>query len=208
MGTFLAMSGVAGARAGEVENALRDFASARSGTLAPLITPTATDDDDFLLIAESEQGNVTVSYPCDFIDWDGASQHLSTALKRPVFSLHIHDGDLWMYLLFADGQEVDRFNPLPDYWEELSDDEIASWSGDASVVAKYWPGVRVEQVANYLVRWEADAEEPGAKAYPGDEYAAGEDWQMVDFMAKVGLVFPGDEEGEPLGTRYRFTVPG
>lgn len=165
------------------------------------------DEDELLIVAESELGNVTVLYPSSFLNWDAASRHLSSALGKPVFSLHVHDGDLWMYVLFADGREVDRFNPVPDYWEELSDEDLAAWAGDAANVCRHWPNVSKSQIANYLVRWtEAGHENYGDKAYPEDEAGIGEDWQIVDFMAKVGLVYPVDEQGGLVGTKYRFVV--
>lgn len=163
--------------------------------------------DERLLITESEQGNVTVMYPDYFLMLDDVSRDLSVSLQKPVFALHVHDGDLWMYRLYANGQEVDRFNPLPDYWEELSDKDSESWSGDAVVVSQYWPGVREEQIANYLVRWNLDDEdETGAKAYAEDEFSTGEDWQIVDFMAKVGLAYPQEEQDNSGESLYRFIV--
>lgn len=127
---FLTMSGVAEAEKGQVEDALRHFAAQRSGTLIPLTASENTEEnermlrDERLLITESEQGHVTVMYPDYFLMLDEASRDLSVSLQKPVFALHVHDGDLWMYSLYANGQEVDRFNPLPDYWEELSDKDI------------------------------------------------------------------------------------
>ena len=206
MGTFLMMSGVARADRSQVEDALRDFAEQHAGTLKPLTDGETADPAESLLIAESEQGNVTVLYPSSFTDWDGASQHLSATLQGPVFSLHVHDGDLWMYLLFAGGQEVDRFNPRPDYWEELPPEELRAWAGDAAAVCRHWPHVTVEQIENYLVRWEDEDDEEQGTAYPGDESGAGDAWQVVDFMAKVGLAYPADEGGSQRGARYRFQV--
>ena len=207
MGQFLMMSGVAQADQGQVENALGNFATQRSGILTPLTADETMDENELLLIAESEQGNATVFYPASFGSWDDASQYLSATLQKSVFSLHVHDSDLWMYILFVNGQEVDRFNPVPDYWEELPEKELDSWAGDAVLVSQYWPNVNAEQVANYMVRWELDDdEEYGAKAFPEDEYGVGEDWQIVDFMAKVSLVFPMDGQGNQFGTKYRFKV--
>ena len=194
MGTFLMMSGIANTRKGEVEDALRNLTIKR---LVGAPSPTGKENEASL-IAESDQGNVTIVYQDRWIDWEDTSKQLSELLKKPVFELHIHDGDLWMYTLYANGQEVDRFNPIPDYWEELSEADRKSWSGDAAVVSRYWPNVSQEQISNYLVRWNVDDEdEIGAKAYPEDEFGRGEDWQIMDFMAKVGLVYPDDEQ-EPM----------
>ena len=78
-------------------------------------------------------------YPGDFFGWDKASKRLSRSLGVPVISLHIHDGDLWMYVLYRGGEEIDQFNPIPDYWsEDLSPEERSSWAGDASAMAEDW----------------------------------------------------------------------
>jgi len=53
------------------------------------------------------------------------------------------------------------------------------------------------------VRWDLDEPEP-LKAYPDDEFSAGEDWQLVDFMRKLGLVYPVSDDGELSGITYRF----
>jgi hypothetical protein len=198
MGTFLMMSGIANAAKGEVEDALRNLALKR---LVAAPSPTG-EENESNLVTESDQGNVTVLYQDEWIDWDDASQQLSETLQKPVFSLHIHDGDLWMYILYANGQEVDRFNPIPDYWKELSEADRTSWSGNAAVVSRYWPNVSQEQIANYLVRWNVDNEdEIGTKASPEDEFGAGEDWQIVDFMAKVGLAYPEPGQGQMVEQR-------
>jgi len=203
MGTFLMLSGIANSSVTEVENALRDFATKHSGSLTPLSSDI--ESGDVLLIAASDQGNVTVLYPDSYLSWHEACEHLSVTLKKPVLSLHIHDGDFWMYVLLKNGQEIDRFNPIPDYWEELPESEMKSWAGNAEVFARHWPNVTPSQISNYLVRWDMLNEE-NAKAYPDDEFGSGEDWQLTDFMAKVGLVYPIDDNGHSLGSKYNFEV--
>ena len=98
MGLFLAMSGVANANRATVEDALRAYATEKGGTLETV--GPSTDLSDALLIADSGS-HVTVMYPSDFMKWDEASEFLSRMLGTSVVSLHIHDEDLWMYVLFA-----------------------------------------------------------------------------------------------------------
>lgn len=206
MGSFLMMSGVAQASISQVEDALGNYAEQHSGMLAS-VEGESIDEGELLLMAESQQGNVTVLYPDHFTGWDDASGYLSVALGKPVFSLHVHDGDLWTYTLFVNGEAVDNFNPLPNYWEELEETAVESWPGDAAIVSRYWPEVSEEQIANYLVNWETlGDEEDGAKAYPDDEHGAGEDWQIVDFMAKLGLIYPDEDDRTQAASRYRFKV--
>jgi hypothetical protein len=147
-----------------------------------------------------------VLYPGNFFDWDNAAQFLSERLGKPVFSFHIHDGDLWMYVLYDKGKVVDQFNPVPDYWQELDDTERHSWQGNPSEVARRVPGLTIEQISRYLKQWGDEVFESGErkKAYPTDQFYYGDDWQLVDFMAKLGLDYPVDDQGAPHGTTYKF----
>jgi hypothetical protein len=203
MGQFLSMSGVVGGNEDSVVEALRDFAEDNQGSLVE--ADLTTDDDGCSVISEGTSG-VTVLYPGDFFGWDNAAEYLSKRLRRPVFSFHIHDGDLWMYLLYENGDVVDQFNSMPDYWQELGDDERRSWQGNAIEVARRVPGLVPEQITRYLVQWGDEVFESvgRTKAYPADKFYYGDDWQMVDFMNKLGLEVPIDDRGAPHGVTYLF----
>jgi hypothetical protein len=204
MGEFLAMSGVSKASRRDVLAALEQFALAHGGTLAP--EPNG-QPHDHLILAGEDFAPITVMYPGDFFDWDEASKRLSKALGVPVISLHIHDGDLWMYVLYRDGHEIDQFNPIPDYWsEDLSPEDQSSWEGNASVIADNWDGVDAPSIEKYLATWDLDNDEPG-KAYEDDEHPIGECWQLLDFMRKLGLTYPVDDQGQATGETYTFEVP-
>jgi hypothetical protein len=204
MGLFLAMSGVANASRTAVEEALRAYATERGGTVETV--GPSTDLSDALLIAES--GNhVTVMYPSDFMKWDEASEYLSRALGTSVFSLHIHDEDLWMYVLFSKGEQVDQFNPIPDYWKrKMPKSEKQVWAGNAAVVAQHWPGLVPESIRNYLFEWDRD-EEDSDNAYDDDQYPYNDCWQVTDFMGRLGLVYPIDDDGNTSASTYRFVMP-
>ena len=145
-------------------------------------------------------------YPGDFLKWDDASQYLSKALGTSVFSLHIHDEDLWMYILFAKGEQVDQFNPIPNYWQRKmpkSDKQI--WSGNAAVVAQHWPGLVSESICEYLVEWDLN-EGDSDNAYADDQFPYNECWQMTDFMHRLGLIYPIDDDGKINASTYRFVI--
>jgi hypothetical protein len=203
VGLFLAMSGVAGASREAVEAALGEYASSKNGHLRR--TSVAADAPGTLLILDGEFDRLTVVYPGTFFEWDEASAHLSETLGVPVFSLHIHDEDLWMYVLYANGKEADWFNPIPDYWSNsLEGQERAQWAGNAEIVAKYWPGVSSFQIVAYLKEWDLDADHPG-KAYSDDKYDF-DCWQIADFMKRLGLAFPIDDQGHWSGQTYDFVA--
>lgn len=203
MGEFLAMSGVSKASRRDVLHSLEEFALPHGGTLAPAEGGKPYDN---LIVTGDDFGPITVMYPGGFLGWDDASEHLSKSLGVPVISLHIHDGDLWMYVLYRDGEEIDQFNPIPDYWsEDLSPEERSSWAGDAGVVAENWDGIDAASIDRYLVTWDLDEENP-RKAYEADEHSIGDCWQVVDFMSKLGLTYPVDDQGRATGETYAFEV--
>lgn len=128
MGLFLSMSGLAGATRPEVEGALNAYASARGGSFQEGGGPF--ESPDVMAVVGGEGRNFTVLYPWNFFEWDDASAFLSRTLGTPVISLHVHDEDLWMYTLFVDGEGVDHFNPIPDYWSDgMSEGECTSGPG-------------------------------------------------------------------------------
>jgi hypothetical protein len=203
MGLFLAMSGVVGGSGTSVVDALRTYAESNEGSLkAEKLT---TDDDVCLVISEGMNG-VTVMYPSGFYEWDNAAQHLSQQLAKPVFSFHIHDGDFWMYSLYEKGEIVDQFNPVPDYWGDLDEEERRTWQGDATKVARLVPGLSPERVSKYLVQWGNDVFESDRrkKAYPTDQFHYGDDWQLIDFMNQLKLPYPVDDRGDLHGITYSF----
>ncbi len=52
---------------------------------------------------------------------DDVWRFLSEQLSTVVLSFHIHDACLLMFVLSRNGKQILQFNPLPDYWQELSD---------------------------------------------------------------------------------------
>ena len=89
--------------------------------------------------------------------------------------------------------------------EEFPDEERELWAGNAEAVTRHWPGVEAKDIENYLVTWDLDQEEPD-KAYDDDEFDYHDCWQVVDFMRKLGLEYPVDDQGKALGATYRFQV--
>ncbi len=204
MGLFLAMSGVANSNRAAVEDALRAYATERGGTLETV--DTSADLSEALLIGESG-GHVTLMYPSDFMQWDDASQYLSRTLNTAVFSLHIHDDDLWMYILFSKGEPVDQFNPIPDYWlKNMPESEKQEWAGNAAIVAQHWPGVVPESIGNYLLEWDLD-EADSDNAYADDHFPYNDCWQVTDFMRRLGLTYPIDDQGEVQASAYHLAIP-
>jgi hypothetical protein len=224
MGMFLAMSSVIGKTQNEVVNSLTKYAKSVGGGLEK--ENLSLDVENCCVIQEANN-NTTVLYPHGYVEWDTSSYFISKDLQASVFSFHIHDGDLWMYLLFHNGENVDQFNPIPDNWGEVSDDEKNANKGNAEIVAKYVPGIKPEYIEKYLVTWTYEyLEFPDAsynrewvpdelqirdfmerfkahKAYDDDEFAF-EDLQLLDFMKKLNLPYPIDKNRNPKGQTYKY----
>lgn len=203
MGLFLAASGIVGADSAAVERSVATFANTHTGPFEPR---AGTTDDPGIAVITQGGPNTTILYPRDFMHWDALSQHLSKELQVPVFSFHIHDGDHWMFLLFDKGEKVTQFNPIPEYWEELEPQDKASWAGDAQVVCQHIAGLSPVAIKNYFVEWTEQVSGSGQKAYPDDEFAYGYDWQLTDFMRRVGLKYPVGNDGKPDGKTFRLRV--
>lgn len=194
------MTSVVGKTKNDVVNSLQKYAESMGGGLEQANLST---DDDHCCAVEEAKGNTTLFYPNDYLEWDKSAESISRDLNAPVFSFHIHDGDLWMYLLFVNGQVVDRFNPIPDYWEEESSKkESRLWKGNPATIARYVSSVKPADIEKYLVRWNLDDEE-SKKAYAGDAFCQ-EDWQLLDFMKKLGLPYPLNDKGEPNDETYKL----
>lgn len=199
MGLFLSASGVVTADGGAVLAAIESYVAETGGTFE--LRPGTTNDRDIGVISAAAS-TATVLYPEGFSDWDELSRFLSQRLKTPVFSFHIHDGDLWMFIAFDRGDEVARFNPIPDYWDEIEDAERAHWAGDAKVVASLVPGITAASVERYFIPWTEETVTSEGKAYADDEFAIGVDWQLTDFMRRLGFAYPLDQQGKPIGETF------
>lgn len=105
-----------------------------------------------------------------------------------------------MFLLFASGKEVTKFNPIPDAWEELSASERTKWLPSADQIAIHTPLVPAARIAPYLREWSLEGLE--GKANPHDKFEYTNCWQVIDFMRELGFVYP--EPGQ--GVSYRFKV--
>lgn len=200
MGLFLSLTSVAGKTEKEVVHSLANFAKSREGGLEK---ETLSSNHDHCCIIEEAGGNSTILYPYAFLEWDEASEFISKDLNAPVFSFHIHDGDLWMYTLFVNGEMADQFNPVPGYWDEISEEEAESWKGNASIVASHLKNVPAAEIEKYLVRWDPDASGE-EKAYPTDEFHMAEDWQLLDFMKKLQLPYPQVDQANNTASTYKI----
>jgi hypothetical protein len=203
MGVFIHMSCVSGKGQSDSLDALRAYAQSQNGVMGP--SERFDPRDGELGLAAERGGNASILYPHMFDEWEGASSFISARLRAPVLSLHIHDGDLWMYTLYEDGAEVDWFMTVPRYWEEQYEADPQKWRGRPDIVARLFPQTQRDAIAAYLVDW--DDVSPDDKARPDDEHGFGDVWQVLDFMALLGFAYPMDDDGKPTGEVFRLKLP-
>ena len=161
-------------------------------------------DHPDLCVVSGAGANTTLAYPPSHLEGDDTCAYLSWQLQAPVFSFHIHDGDLWLFVLYDKGEVVTQFNPLPDYWDDfISPEEIAAWQGDPVALCQHIPYLQPQQVERYLLRWDLENEQPG-KAYAQDEFDIADEWQLLDFMRTLRLAYPLDEPVLSQSQYFKF----
>ena len=57
--------------------------------------------------------------------------------------------------------------------------------------------IEPKDIENYLVSWDSLDWDSLEKAYPSDEFEIGDCWQLLDFMKKIKLPYPIDDNGNP-----------
>ena len=128
-------------------------------------------------------------------DWCSGYADIPKAISQELHSTallcYIYDGDFWGYFLYQNGMELDRFTPMPSYFEEISEDERQRCAGSSQVLAQCFQ-IPAERVERYLQEWTDEILESDQEvyAYEGDESPAGQDWQMTDFMNALGFPYP------------------
>lgn len=131
--------------------------------------------------------NIQFNEECD--GFETLAKELSREVNQPVMLLYIHDEDYWGYDFYDNGKAVDSFNPMPDLYEEVSEQERERLAGKSAVIANYFQ-VDEAKIKNYLVAWTEDIlENTTAKAYEDDEFEQCNCWQMADFMRKLGYPY-------------------
>ena len=90
---------------------------------------------------------------------------------------------------YENGKELNVFNPIPDYFEDISMEQRKHLAGNSEIISKYF-NIENAKIKNYLQEWTEDILEAAEKrAYEGDECCIGEDWQMADFMKAIGYSY-------------------
>ncbi|MEV6243064.1 hypothetical protein [Lentzea sp. NPDC051838] len=196
MGEFVAASAFKTADVIAVVAAVSGFVAAHSSPAARVEAAEPVTADE-VQIYPPANGWTVVLWPNYFIEV-AAAEHMSRELGVLTSTARIYDGDYWTHSLLRDGETLDRFASIPDYFAEDEDEAAAlatKYAGKPEVIADA-TGCPVEQVAPYLVHIEEDEEgddEPDrVKAFPDDEFELDSAWVFVDFWRRFGPRYPDD----------------
>ena len=205
MALFLDLVAVIGKTKNEVENSVANYIKILGGSFEQNDEIDPEDDDDCIIINESNN-NTCILHNLGYDDSDTFAEFISMKLNATVFHFNIFDGNFWQYVLYNNGEIVDKFCPWTLFLEHnFSQEEIAEWKGDAKIITKYLPSIKISDIEKYLVRWDDDIlESLDEKAFPTDEFEYGDCWQLVDFLNKLNLQYPIENDDKYLGKTYEF----
>ncbi len=195
MGLFLQAAIMPGCKEQEARNIVRTVAEKYSCSYDEQNTENTRKYDITDLIPdqcqyEEHANGVSILFNEECIGYEYLAEAITNEFGKIILLLYIYDGDYWAYILYDNGKVMDQFNPMPDYFEEVSEEEIQKSKGNAEIIAKYFH-IEKDSIENYLVRWSDDTMDE--KAYEDDEFGY-EDWQMADFMRKLGYTYEFGEE--------------
>lgn len=148
-------------------------------------------------VFDPKNGNTVVLADPALNRIDEILSELSKKLDTSVIRIFFGEESYWGYEMYNSGNRVDEFMTYPNYWEKLTDEKYQKRLGNAKVVANHWPNLEPSEIDRYLVDHNKLEEgRRGEKAYPQDENNYGDCWQLTDFMEKLALPYPIDDEGE------------
>lgn len=193
MGLFLQTAIIPDCSETEVRNAVAAVAEQYSQELEAPHTDELKYDIIDLIPKEckyqSAQNGISILFNEDCIGYDSLAGALSEELDKAVLLLYIYDGDYWGYFLYDKGLEIDQFVPIPDYFEKATEKELQQKKGNTGIIAKYFH-VDKASIEKYIVFWTNSMRRSySEKAYADDEFGQCEDWQMADFMRKLGYPY-------------------
>ncbi|MFI5934780.1 hypothetical protein [Actinoplanes sp. NPDC051494] len=204
MGLFLATSAFRTEDLDAVLDAVPIFFRTNSWPTEQITGNGAATADDIRVFAP-ENGWTVVLWPPSFIE-EAAARFMSRGLGVLASSVRVHDGDYWRHVLLRDGDVLDRFASMPEYFTDDPGEVArlrARFAGHPAVVAAA-VGCTTAQLAPYLVH--ADLDHDGefvdhGKAFPEDRSGVDNPWVFASFWAQFGPHYPDDPEADKARIR-------
>jgi len=67
----------------------------------------------------------------------GLAKSLSSKLETAVVAMMVHDSDIFVYLIYENGEIIDQFDSKPDYFGPASEAQKKEWRGDFTRLIPY-----------------------------------------------------------------------
>jgi hypothetical protein len=158
-------------------------------TLAALINSRA-------LVTDSKNGWTTIyderSDSQDIEVLRGLAKNLSSKLKTAVIAMMVHDSDIFVYLIYENGELIDQFDSKPDYFGPVSEAQKQEWRGNFAKLIPY--ANKKASIQNF--------KRVARKAHVFEERSAGEFAQLLGIdpsRAKTGFKYVQE-------TKHKFTL--
>jgi hypothetical protein len=166
-----------------------------------------TPEGDFVELYENPSGHYLIMPGQMLHDAEGVARNLSLSLSASCILLHFSDDVAWSYDLFQAGHVLDSYNSRPNQFVKATEDQIVRLMGRPEVICSNWPDVMPEDISLYLSNKELLADGSESKAYGSDRSPEWDAWQLCDFMRKLGLEYPVDENGDSIrGSIKHMTI--
>ena len=99
-----------------------------SDSVQKVLEQVAKEADCKFLFGPAINGWISI-FPSDIGRNEPISAKIARLIPNDVFHLTVYDDDIFSYYFYRDGQMIDRYNSCPDYFDEVSEDEIKQCQG-------------------------------------------------------------------------------
>ena len=151
-----------------------------------VLTAIEPPSDETALAGSAGQNWSSLLLPLHSLLGDDVPSVLSKIVNSPVLCVVEYDQEAWGYELTDHDEILDGFWNASDGYEGL---------GNAQVLSQVF-GVSIDIISPYLKRIDAPNAVLG-KAFTDDEYPLDDPWVRIDFLKKLGILYPEN------GTIYR-----
>lgn len=152
--------------------------------------------ENILQIFEPFKGNVLVKLSESHFYADKYLEYISKNLLKPVLFIFQGSDEFWYYELFVGGKKIDTMysNLNIDLDYKMTPKLYKEKSGNPDILAKNWKCNKSAIENYYCNRGDLSESELAKKAYIEDEFTFGNEWQITDFLDKLDIKLPLDDD--------------
>lgn len=187
MGRFAFISAFVNRDKATVTNALSEYAQSCNG----IFERGSKDPEIEETIIHGGCDVAAITFGRDAGDPDLITAEIARILDTWGIYFHIHDGDLWLYVLYQSGEEVEEFSVRPEYF---GDPDATTSQAPPQRIFDAFPSADPVKIERYLLPWTPELE--GQKANPTDNYEYHDCMQLLDFINALGIQYPHPLDGD------------